>query len=1365
MATKTSFLMKPIAGLCLCLGMAGGLAAQPTVTLTITGTLGPYISGSGWITNGGIYQSGITATGTKSTQYCVITYSGTNTTPATAKVYLGSNFGTNQPVLGPQTIGQGSALTAYGTGYQSPPATATVSDGPGTTCTGTAEVTGAVVDDPLALVGSTFTATATLDAQGVTYAPTSQTYLNVPLTLVDIGSKGSYTFSCTTSATVSTAGPNDTLNSSCDFKAGGGVTFTTTGAFPGGTIPAPIPLAFPLTGIVSSASQGTYEPDVDSGQTFAGDSTTLGVTNGQVVAACTSDCPAENLNPTTLPFTVAAGSGAPPTQPVTVSTAGIAEAYAVTTSASWITVNNGSTTGGSTGGTFNVGVNPAGLGVGTYTGTVCVYTAASNSSASTTPCNNTSNSTQTVAVSLTVTPEAVTLVPSSSAFTFNSVNSTSLLSQNLSVTTSPSSSVTFGAATSTSSGGNWLSVSSPTGTAGGAAISVMADPTKVPGPGTYSGTITLSASGATNVQVAVTFNVTSVPAPAALTFTGTVGGATPASQPLSVTATGPNVTYSAAVTSGSSWLSVSPASGTTNGAAETVSVNITGLVANTYNGTIAITPNGAAAISVPVTLTVGSQPSPTAAPSSLSFNYTIGGTVPGSATVGVGSSGAALSGVTVGAPTVPWLAVSQSGTTTPNVTLTVSLVPASLPATPGPYSGSFAINATGATSLTYQVTLNVSPQPALTVTPTPLSFTGQANAANPAAQTLSVNSTNGSVSFSAVPTSAGNWLSVKPTSGTTDASLQVSVNTAGLAVGMYSGSILVTASAASGSPVTIPVSLSVTSTPSLIATPATLAFSYTTGAAAPAGQSVAVSTSNGASATFATSTNAPSWLQTSPTSGASPSSFTVNVVPGSLAAGTYKGTITVSASGFTSATVAVTFTVSAAPPLNVTPASLAFSFLIGGATPASQSFGVTSGNVPVNFTVASPGNWLQVNPSHGTTPESVTVTANPAGLAAGTYGGTILVTPTGSASSVGVAVTLTVTGVSQLTIAPSQLTFAATVGGAAPAPQTLALTSKAPLAFTAASGSAWLSVTPTGGSTPATLSVSVNPAGLAAGAYNGTIDIMPAGSVVPEVVPVTLQVGNVTPTIAGIINAASGAVGTVSPGMAISIFGSALGPQTGVGFVLPPKGGTVATTLGGTQVLFDSVPVPMLFTVTGQVNALAPFELSSKTSTVLQVVYNGATSAGMTLPVVPALPGLFTANATGKGEGAILNQDGSINSASNPAAAGSTIQLFGTGGGVTIPPSVDGALNPLTITGALALETTATVGGQPAVVYYSGPAPNLVSGIIQIDVTLPEGTPSGNVPVVVTIACPAAGLPVPSSCGSFDGYTASSQTAVTVVVQ
>jgi uncharacterized protein (TIGR03437 family) len=147
----------------------------------------------------------------------------------------------------------------------------------------------------------------------------------------------------------------------------------------------------------------------------------------------------------------------------------------------------------------------------------------------------------------------------------------------------------------------------------------------------------------------------------------------------------------------------------------------------------------------------------------------------------------------------------------------------------------------------------------------------------------------------------------------------------------------------------------------------------------------------------------------------------------------------------------------------------------------------------------------------------------------------------------------------------------------------------------------------------------------------------------------------------------------------------------------------------------------------------------------------------MTLPVVAAEPGLFTASANGKGEGAILNQDGSINSASNPAAPGSIIQLFGTGAGVTIPPSIDGALNPDTTTGALALTTTATVGGEAADVFYAGPAPTLVSGIFQIDVTLPADTAAGNIAVVITLSCTAP--------GSANCFTASSQAAVTVAVQ
>jgi uncharacterized protein (TIGR03437 family) len=465
----------------------------------------------------------------------------------------------------------------------------------------------------------------------------------------------------------------------------------------------------------------------------------------------------------------------------------------------------------------------------------------------------------------------------------------------------------------------------------------------------------------------------------------------------------------------------------------------------------------------------------------------------------------------------------------------------------------------------------------------------------------------------------------------------------------------------------------------------------------------------------------------------------VSISPGLLAVGTYTGDVLVKGVGSPDASleIPVTITVNATAQLTATPATLAFNYQTGGATPAPQSFALASGNVQVSFTATSPGNWLQLSPQRGTTPGSVLVTANPAGLPAGTYGGTINVVAYGATSSAAVAVTLTITAPPQLTIAPSQLFFAVPVGGPAPAPQTLTVTSTgAPLAFTAAAGSIWLGVTPTSGTTPVTLTVSVNPASLSIGTYNGTINITQAGSAVPQMILITLQVGSggPTPTIAGVINAASGAIGTVAPGMAISIFGTALGPQTGVGFAAPPEGGTVATTLAGTEVLFDGAPAPVLFTLNGQVNALAPFELANKPNTVLQVVYNGVTSVGMTLPVVPAEPGLFTANGTGKGQGSILNQDYSINSASNPAAQGSAIMLFGTGGGLTDPPSTDGALNPMPPPfGKLTLGVTATVGGQPATVLYAGPAPGLVSGIIQINVTLPSGTPSGNVPVVVQV--------------------------------
>jgi uncharacterized protein (TIGR03437 family) len=126
-------------------------------------------------------------------------------------------------------------------------------------------------------------------------------------------------------------------------------------------------------------------------------------------------------------------------------------------------------------------------------------------------------------------------------------------------------------------------------------------------------------------------------------------------------------------------------------------------------------------------------------------------------------------------------------------------------------------------------------------------------------------------------------------------------------------------------------------------------------------------------------------------------------------------------------------------------------------------------------------------------------------------------------------------------------------------------------------------------------------------------------------------------------------------------------------------------------------------------------------------------SAGTTLQVAESMPGLFAADGSGKGPGAILNQDFSLNSSSNPAAVGSAIMLYGTGGGLTDPASTDGQINPLSADVKLALDVHVTIGGQAAQVLYAGAAPDLPAGLIQINAVIPDGTPSGNQPVVVQI--------------------------------
>jgi uncharacterized protein (TIGR03437 family) len=232
-----------------------------------------------------------------------------------------------------------------------------------------------------------------------------------------------------------------------------------------------------------------------------------------------------------------------------------------------------------------------------------------------------------------------------------------------------------------------------------------------------------------------------------------------------------------------------------------------------------------------------------------------------------------------------------------------------------------------------------------------------------------------------------------------------------------------------------------------------------------------------------------------------------------------------------------------------------------------------------------------------------------------------------------------------------------------------------------------------------------------------------------------IDAGNLTTppgiTVDGAVNAASFLRGPVSPGELVAIFGLGIGPTTGVGLQITP-GGLVSTLIGGVQVLFDGVPAPLTFARADQVNVVVPYSVAGKQQTQVTLQFQGRPSNTITLPVAPTSAGVFALNASGSGQGAILNQDQTVNGPANPADKGSIIAIFANGEGQTDPAGIDGMPATVPLPQPLA-KVTATIGGVNAEILYAGAAPTLVAGVLQVNARIPSGAPSGNVPVTITV--------------------------------
>jgi uncharacterized protein (TIGR03437 family) len=314
------------------------------------------------------------------------------------------------------------------------------------------------------------------------------------------------------------------------------------------------------------------------------------------------------------------------------------------------------------------------------------------------------------------------------------------------------------------------------------------------------------------------------------------------------------------------------------------------------------------------------------------------------------------------------------------------------------------------------------------------------------------------------------------------------------------------------------------------------------------------------------------------------------------------------------------------------------------------------------------------------------------------------------------------------TLSPTSLSFTAAGG-----PGSIALTTNTGCQWTIVNPAAWISNLPVPSTGPATINFSVAPNTTSA---SRSTSLTIAG----QQAAITQAGQGIVFSAASVANGASFQSGGIAPGEIITIFGSGLGPTAGATLQLNATNTAITNNLAGTQVLFDGLPSPMIYASATQVSAIVPYSLAGSVATAMQIAVQGVRSASVPVQVVQASPAIFTIPSKGTGQGAVLNQDYTVNSAANPAPIGSVLQIFATGGGAVTPSVADGLLTatPLPIN---VLKVSATIGGLPAQVLFSGGAPGLVSGVLQVNVLIPVGvTPGPAVALAIqagTIAAPA----------------------------
>ncbi|MEP7382403.1 MAG: Ig-like domain-containing protein [Gemmatimonadota bacterium] len=668
--------------------------------------------------------------------------------------------------------------------------------------------------------------------------------------------------------------------------------------------------------------------------------------------------------------------------------------------------------------------------------------------------------------------------------------------------------------------------------------------------GVYTATVSIASSRPGIVSQGIAVQLTIGPGPAialsstALGVSSFAGASAPSAQSVTVSNAGGATLTDLAIGSidwgGTTWATVA-LSGTTAPVSLTItpSNGVSTLNVGTYTARIPVTSAlpGVVPQLLVATLTVGPGPILSLSPSSVSFAAAVGGSAPASQSVTIGNSGGGtLEGPTLGATSYGagasgWLnrSLSTAGDGTSSVQLSATTSSLAI----GTYTAVVPITTSNpfVAPATLGVTLVVSAAQVIAIATPTLSRTVSQGGASPAPATITIsNSGSGALSGLTIDPvtytgGAGGWMSASLLGSSVPTGISLTFNTTALAVGSYGASVTVRSSLPGVFPAVLTVSLTVQSGAVIAVTPSPVNFQGLSGSTDPAAQLLTVNNSgvgalNGLSLgnTSYGSTQPVGWLSASLSTTSAPTTLTMTAAIAGLAPGTYSAIVPVQSalSGVATKAITVILRISPATTMALSSSNVTMNAPNGGGNPADASVAISnSGSNPlsglvasVSYTGAAPTNWLTTTLSSTNAPATLTLSANVATLASGSYTASVSISsPVALNSPRTVDVTLTVPSpLISLSATSTSGSVNQSVGSVVAnfSPSTISVNNAGGGRLTGVTasvthnqGSGWLTATISSPSAPAVLTLAVNQAGaasLARGTYTATVAVSGTGA-------------------------------------------------------------------------------------------------------------------------------------------------------------------------------------------------------------------------------------------------------------------------------